>query len=350
MEFKNIFYVSNFNVIGGVETFIFELARKYNSTDIAVIYKTGDEEQIRRLKQYVRVIKFAEQRFKCKKAFFNYKTDIIDYIEADEYFQIIHACFKSQGIQPRLNPKIDKYISVSKSAGKEWEELTGIKPTYCRNPLMITDQEATPALYLISATRLTAEKGKSRMIKLGEALNRAGVNYVWYVFTNDTDAIRNPNIVYCKPRLHIRPILASVKGHGYGVQLSDSEGDCYFTRECEALGVPLLVTPIPALKEQGLAEGKNCYFLPFEMDNIDVKKIVNKIPKYEAYKGEDAWDKMLAKGESQYKKDLKKKVKVKPIMTYYDLEQDRYVSVNDSFETTKVRAEDLADMGLIKII
>lgn len=350
MEFKNIFYVSNFNVIGGVETFIFELARKYSDTDIAVIYKTGDEEQLRRLKQYVRVIKFANQHFKCRKAFFNYETDIIDFIEADEYIQLIHAMFKSQGIMPRQHPKIQKYLSVSKSAGKEWEELTGIKPTYCRNPLTLTEQESTPALQLVSATRLTAEKGKQRMIRLGEILNKAGINYVWYVFTNDKDAIPNPNIVYCKPRLNIRPILASLKGHGYGVQLSDSEGDCYFTRECEALGVPLLVTPIPSFKEQGLADGKNCYFISFEMDNVDVKKIVNKIPKYDPIPQEDTWDKMLAKGESQYKKDLKRKVKVKPIMTYYDLEQDRYVSTDDIFETTKVRADDLESMGLIEIL
>ena len=29
IESKNIFYVSNFNVIGGVETFIYELAKKF---------------------------------------------------------------------------------------------------------------------------------------------------------------------------------------------------------------------------------------------------------------------------------------------------------------------------------
>ena len=37
----NVFYVSNFNVIGGTETYIYELTRKYKDLDITVIYKTG---------------------------------------------------------------------------------------------------------------------------------------------------------------------------------------------------------------------------------------------------------------------------------------------------------------------
>ena len=51
-------------------------------------------------------------------------------------------------------------MCVSESAGKEWEELTGIKPKLCRNPLEITEEEKKPILYLVSATRLTKEKRK----------------------------------------------------------------------------------------------------------------------------------------------------------------------------------------------
>lgn len=53
------------------------------------------------------------------------------------------------------------------------------------------------------------------MIKLAELLDEAKVKYLWLVFTNDTKAISNPNIVYMKPRLDIRPFLASLKGRGY---------------------------------------------------------------------------------------------------------------------------------------
>ena len=351
IETTNLFYVSNFNAIGGVETYIFELARKYKDYDITVVYKTGDEKQINRLKKYVRVIKYNGQKFKCKKAFFNYETDIVDNIEAEEYIQLIHAMFKTQGLKPKVNPKITKYFCVSEIAGKEYEELTGIKPILCRNPLTITEEEKEPVLYLISATRLTAEKGKSRIEKLGSLLDKAGINYLWFVFTNDEEKIKNPNIVYLEPKLNIRPFIASIKGKGYGVQLSDSEGDCYFTRECEALGVPLLVTPIPSFKEQGLVDGKNCYYIPFDMGEIDIKKIVNKIPKYEGYIGNDVWDKHLVKSKSTYQEDLKTKVKVKCLKRYFDIETGMlHTPEDDPYYVNKVRYKELLNYGDIELV
>lgn len=351
IESKNVFYVSNFNSIGGVETYIFELARKYKDYDITVVYKTGDEKQINRLKKYVRVVKYTGQKFKCKKAFFNYETDIICNIEAEEYIQVIHAMFKTQGLRPMVNPRITKYFCVSEKAGTEYEELTGIKPILCRNPLTITEEEKKPVLYLISATRLTPEKGKERMIKLGNLFDKAGINYLWLVFTNDTEKINNPNIIYIEPKLNIRPFIASIKGKGYGVQLSDSEGDCYFTRECEGFGVPLLVTPVPSFKEQGLVDGENCYYLPFDMEGIDVKKIASKIPVYEPYIKNDVWDKHLVKGESTYQKDLKTMVKVKCVSKYFDIElQELKTPDSDPYKVNKVRAEELLNYGDIELL
>lgn len=316
IESANIFYISNFNTIGGVETFLYEIAKKYKDYDITIIYKKGSYPQIKRLKKFVRVVKYNNQQIKCKRAFFNYETDIIDNIEAKEYIQIVHALWKTQEMTPVLNPKINKYFAVSETASKEWEEITGIKPEVVRNPLTITSEEKKDVLILISATRLTEEKGKDRMVTLGNILNNRCVNYLWLIFTNDTEAIDNPHIIYMKPTLDIRPYLLIAKGKGYGVQLSDSEGDCYLTRECEGLGIPLLVTPIPSFKEQGLEDGKNCYYLPFDMSNIDVDKIVNNIPKFKAYGIEDTWDKELAAGKSKYKEEKEKRYLVRARNTY----------------------------------
>ena len=348
---NNVFYVSNFNTIGGVETYIFELVRKYQDYDITIIYKTGDAAQIKRLKDYVRVVRYTGEKIKCKKAFFNYETDIIDNVEAEEYIQLIHAMFKTQGITPRINPKITTYYCVSESAGKEWEELTGIKPILNRNPLTITEEEKKPVLYLVSATRLTPEKGKDRMIKLARLFDNAKIPYMWLVFTNDTKAIDNPNVIYCKPRLDIRPVLASLKDKGYGVQLSDCEGDCYFTRECEALGVPLLVTPVASFKEQGLKDGQNCYYIPFDVENVDVNKIYNKIPSYEPFQKEDNWKKNLVKGKSTYKEDLKTMVDVQCIIKYFDVQLKEEKTPDDPiYSVSRVRAEELFEAGVAKIL
>ena len=342
----NLFYVANFNAIGGVETFIFELARKYADHDITVVYKTGDSEQLRRLRKYVPVIKFQGQKFKCRKAFFNYETDIIDSIEAEEYIQLIHACFKTGQIQPKVNQKITKYLSVSERAGKEWEELTGFKSEHFRNPLELTKEEKKSPLMLISATRLTKEKGKKRIETLANLLDEAGVNYIWFIFTNDSKKIYNSNIIWLEPRLNIRPFLASIKGNGYGVQLSDTEGDCYFTRECEALGLPLLITPVPSFAEQGLKDGENCYYLPFDMKGIDIDKIVNNIPKYKAYCKPDCWNEILVEGKSTYNPN-EDMIKVKPIRKYFDNElQRRMTPDSPPFEVDRARGEMLCDVGV----
>jgi hypothetical protein len=317
-----------------------------------VIYQQGNAKQLERLREYVKCIQYQKgMKFKCKRAFFNYETDIIDNIEAEEYIQIIHACFKTGQIPPVINPKIDRYICVSKKAGKEWEELTGFKSVHCRNPLALTKEEKQSPLLLVSATRLTKEKGKKRIEALIKLLDTAEVNYIWFIFTNDAEQIVSPNVIWLKPRLNIRPFLATVKGRGYGVQLSDTEGDCYFTRECEALGLPLLVTPVPSFAEQGLKDGENCYYLPFDMSDIDIDKIVNEIPKYKPYCREDGWDNMLVKGKSNYFPDEEKQVFVQPIKCYTDIELGREVSPQTTaFLVSKERGEYLESVGVCRIV
>ena len=123
IETTNLFYISNLNVIGGVETFIYELVRKYKDIDILVVYKTGHYKQIERIAENVRIIKYHEgMKFKCKKAWFNYETDLTKQVEAEEYIQIIHAMYKTNKIIPKINPTINKYIAVSEGAAKEFEE------------------------------------------------------------------------------------------------------------------------------------------------------------------------------------------------------------------------------------
>jgi glycosyltransferase involved in cell wall biosynthesis len=339
IEAVNLFYISNFNVIGGTEQFIYQLAKKYHDIDITIVYKTGHYNQIKRLIKYARVIRYKPgMKFKCKKFFCNYETDIIDEVEAEEYIQIIHAMFKTNKITPRINPGIDRWIAVSNIASEEWNELTGYKPKVVRNPLTL-DKPDTPLIF-VSATRLTPEKGKDRMIKLGDLLNQHNVNYLWFIFTNDTQEIDNPNIVYVKPRLNVIDYLNKFKGNCYGVQLSDCEGDCYFTRECEALGIPLLVTPLDSFKEQNLIDGKNCYYLPFDMNNIDIEKIVNHVPSYDPYLRDDNWLDELINIKSNYEEG-NMKVKLKCIKGYTDLQLNKDMTLGEEFIVDRERAEEL---------
>ena len=66
---SNIIYVSDISQIGGVETWAYELAKKYHDLDLAVVYKTGDVNQIKRLLEYVPVYKFTGGKIQCDARF-----------------------------------------------------------------------------------------------------------------------------------------------------------------------------------------------------------------------------------------------------------------------------------------
>ena len=347
---SNLFYIPYFNVIGGTEQFIYEIAKKYNKYDIAVLYKDGDVKQLSRLRSYIPCYKYDGQSIKCKRLYCNYSIDIIDKIDADEYVQIIHAMYKTNKITPILNDKITRYIAVSEIARDEFKELTGIECEVVRNPLTFEDDDKKDVLILISATRLTAEKGKSRMELLIKKLDEAKVKWLWLIFTNDTKAINNKNIVYLPPRLDVRPYLQIAKGKGFGVQLSDCEGDCYFTRECEAIGLPLLITPLPSFKEQGLVEGKNCHYIPFDV-NIDINTIINDIPTYEPYIKKDEWSNVLIKDKSKYLIGGKTmKVEVKCIQQFFDLKANCDRVKEETWICDKERGDLLVELGLVEIL
>ena len=174
--YTNIFYFDRINKIGGVETFFYEIAKKYCDNDITIFYSFGDLNQIKRLKKLVRVVKYTGQKIKCKKAFFNYSLKPIENIHAEKYYEIIHANYKDLGISPNVHPKIDEYIGVSQSVCDAFTELTNLPCTLCYNP--ITLEKPKRVLYLISATRLTKEKGKDRILKLAKALDDANIPFI----------------------------------------------------------------------------------------------------------------------------------------------------------------------------
>lgn len=139
---------------------MYYLCRNYEDWDITIFYETGNATQINRLRKYVRVKQYNGQKIKCKKAFFNYNLDIIDNVEAEEYLQIIHTDKKYNGKPVKIHPKINRYIGVSKTVCKHFEELTGVKCELCYNPFYL--DKPKKILKLISATRLTPEKRKGK--------------------------------------------------------------------------------------------------------------------------------------------------------------------------------------------
>ena len=310
--YTNVFYFDKINKIGGVETFFYEIAKKYCKNDITIFYSFGDLQQIKRLKQLVRVIQYNGQKIKCKNVFFNYNLKPIDNIQAEKYYEIIHANYKDLGISPNIHPKIDEYIGVSQSVCDAFTELTGLPCSLCYNP--ITIEKPKRVLYLISATRLTREKGKDRILKLANALDASGIPYIWTIFTNDTKAIKHPRIIFMEPQLNIRDYIAK---SDYTVQLSDTEAYCYTMIESLLLGVPIIVTPWPVLKELNI-DDKYGFILPFDMSNIPTKEIYEKVFDIKYKLPQTNWDEYITKSKTTYPEERKWHYRVEALRTYQD--------------------------------
>lgn len=349
-SYNNVFYVSNLNIIGGVETFLYEIAKKYKKYDITIFYKSGYQEQIDRLRKYVRIIKYTGEKIKCKKLFLSYDYDIAYKIDADEYYGIVHGSFKSQHTKPKINNKINYWLGVSENACKEWTEITGLKCELCRNPLTITKEEEKEPIWFISCTRLSPEKGGDNMIKFikgaEDYCKNTGCKYNYLIFSDQRLPIETPNIIYCKPKLDIRNILSSLKGKCYGIQLSKSEGDCYFTRECEAFGIPIICTNLPSLKEQGIKNNINGYVLDLDMENIPYDKIFNNMPNVKQRLIKDTWETILDKTKNTYNEEINKKYLVEALDTYinynkYDIDLGRVPEVGEQWEVDYYRLQTL---------
>lgn len=303
---KNVFFFHTINSIGGVETFFWELAKKYSGKfDIVVYYLNGDPKQIQRLRKYVRVNHFEHKPIECERAFFNYNLEpFISYVKADSKYEIVHADFKRQKLTPHVDDRIDHYIAVSETAAQSFYEMTGIKCQVCANPLTL-EEIKHPPLILCSAQRMTSEKGGERIKELVKRLDREDIKYLYFIFTNSRDKIDSPNVILMQQRLDVRDFIV---GCDLFVALSDSEGRCYSVAEKLGYGSgKLLITPCPSFFEQGCNE-KNSIVMEYDMSNMDnvISEIVNlynskPIEKsFEPIKVKDGWNKLLAKGKPEY--------------------------------------------------
>lgn len=216
MVYKNIFYVRQIYEVGGTESFLYYIAKKYKNYDICIMYKYGDEKQLERLRKYVRIKKYTGEDIECEKIFYNYQPDIIDKVTAKEHIQVFHTNYAKVGIKPTIHPKITKYLGVTKYVCEEMKKNFNLDVELCYNPLLV--DEPRKVLRLVSATRLTWEKGKARINKLSKLLENANIPFVWDIFTNDEMAINNNNIYFHRVRQDISNF---IRASDYLVQLSD---------------------------------------------------------------------------------------------------------------------------------
>ena len=332
VKYTNVFVVNKIQELGGVETYLWEIAKKYHTYDVVIAYKEADSKQLARLNKLVRCIRLSKPIY-CKRCFQAYEFEY-NLVIADEYIQVIHANYEVQKLPPNISPNINKYIGVSKWVCDAYKRLLEQRDIHkdievCYNPISV--EKPKKVLKLVSPTRLSKEKGKDRMIKLAEKLNEKNIPFIWLVFT-DSDIPNIPNMIKLPPRIDVRDYIAEAD---YLVQLSDTEGYCYAVMEAWLLGTMTITTPVPSFYEQGLRDGINGYVIDFEMTELDqfIDLIYNGVHKFKWEAAIDGYEKLIIKEPSTYSID--DFVELKATHNFYDTERDCWVMEGTVFQAER---------------
>lgn len=347
MKYPNLFYFNTLNCIGGIETFFYQLAKKYGKDfDITIFYCRADPAQVKRLSQYARVKRYVDgTTLRAQRAFVCFNVEILDHIEADEVYQMLHGDYTILGVYPEKHPKIQKWISVSEVVRDAYKKGKGEDSVVCYNPF--EPVKPRKVLNLISATRLTKDKGYNRMEILADALDRAGIPFTWTVYTDTNRAVTNPNIIIRPPRLDIVDFIANAD---YYVQLSDAEGYCYSVVEALSVGTPVIVTDFKVAHEIGVVNGKNGWILPMNMENLPIADIYKGVKKFKYEPLQDHWGDLLVKSEPTHEAEANEIVRVRSVRVYFDLQLNRMVSFGDEWDCTRRRADELDNLNLVDIL
>lgn len=261
----------------------------------------------------------------------------------------VHADYTQPcySIMPQFkHPKIKKVFGITQYICDTLKNNFGVDAELCYNPLMLEPKQKR--LTLISATRLSAIKGGKRMKALADALDFAGINYVWYVFTNDNDCINSDNVIFMQPRLDVSKWIAEAD---YLVQLSDTEACSYSIVEALSYGTKVIVTPLPYLDEMQI-NGANALILNFDLSNLnEVVAKINNVTKVDWQMPQDIYGNYLAIGKSKFEEAKKKMLKIRVKNKFLDIKHNNALrKVGEEFIEDNTRAMDLIERGFCVLV
>lgn len=363
---KIIIFHTNIIEIGGVETFTYNMCKSLSEIyDVELIYKTCHPSQLKRLQRICKCGVYDPNK--------DYECDFCliacawggypEKVKAKEYIQIVHANYKELlkiGYKYEGWDKTTKHIAVSNCVAKHFYDLYNIKADVVYN-ILDEIQPTKPILKLVSATRLSYEKGYKRMVMLANELKKRGIKFRWTIFTNrDTYNIGSEmdmeEVIFMKPRYDI---FDYIKEADYGVQLSDTEGYSYFLNECLQYGTGLIATNFDSLFESW-QDDKSGSVLPFELFEKGTKedwdKAINKILKvpkkfkYEPKTTIEKWIGVLGEPgkKDNYVYEEPKTIKVRVLKRYKDIKLNRSLNENEVLEMDEERVEFLKGKGLVE--
>lgn len=277
-------------IIGGIETWGYNLAKVFKDKNITFVFGDADKEQVERLSEFANVIiDNGENEYKCDvfiSANYDGNAEILSRVKAKKYYQTIHSDFKKMLDRKewrRFKLDVDsryKIIAVSEDA-KNGAKYHGYDSIVARNPLAPADTRKR--LVLLSMTRMSEEKGLWRMIAMAEELKAHNIPFTW-VLCSTIDRLRDrkmaskftdmQEVIVIPPSPRNEQLYQIAD---YTVQLSDTEAYCYTIRQSLQHKVPVIATKFnEAMKI--IKDGENGYLLDFDLSNMDVEKFTE-IPK-----------------------------------------------------------------------
>ena len=333
-----VIYCANMQKIGGIETWLYYWCKNmYQLYDIMVVFSDQmSGKQIQRLSEIVQVMRLNNRLIECDTLINTRITDKIpEEIKAKRIIQMVHGCYSALFCCD-IQPERDKIVFVSQAAANTFKNIG--KYEVIHNFTYPTRQNR--CLFLITASRFTREKGGDRMIKLAEALRKANIEFIWFVFSHqDTKLV--DGMVKLPETLNVKDYIAKCD---YLVQLSDSEGFGYSIVEALEMGVPVITTPISVLSELWFKENEDGYIVPFDMENVNPERFLE-IPQSARYRGDTneeiakKWVKLL--GKSKPTGDYLKQgnfVQLEIIENYFDMELGKELKVGDVVTMRRARA------------
>lgn len=286
-----ILYIRDTNVIGGIETFIYNFSVSFCKDYKILVYlkRTYSQDYVNKLKTVVEVLTGPQEHLECDTLLMMRILDPIPpEISYKKVIRRIHTC-KAFGVKdiPRDG---DVTVCISNAVKKDFE--LGDNAVVINNLINVITK---PTLLLMSATRIPApDKGdnEKRMRILADKLNDACIPFLWLNFS-DGELENPPKNFYNVGLRH--DVQNYIQKADYLVQLSTVEAFGNSVLEALTLNVPVIVTPVEAYKDFGVEDGVNARVIPFDMD-FDVRKLLS-IPKftyfYDNAKRIKQWEKIL---------------------------------------------------------
>jgi glycosyltransferase involved in cell wall biosynthesis/uncharacterized protein YlbG (UPF0298 family) len=366
LQAQLVMYLRFVSKIGGVETFLYEFFKEFhNKHDILFLYDEADPIQIARYKKFVRCKLYRNEKIECETYLnVNCPKNIADNVTATSgnYYDMYHTDYDAMQWQCPLHPKTTMAICVSEVVKKAFTKYHPNTPCVVIPNLIKLDEEqevknpfTTKGLKLITASRLSWEKGYSRMKIKAKKMNEKKEDFEWLVFTNDLPDEDIPNFKFMKP---VHNVTDFFKFADYYVTCTNTEADSYSTKQALYKGLPIITTNYPSIYEQGFVDGKTGYVLEMDMKNLEevIDKMKN-IPKVKPIKPNHAkkWESLLGEEKkSDYvycENEPIEQIEDKWIVTYKWVKDDAGQRVEEGKEATITSSERirvLLEHGMIR--